>query len=80
MFGGGEAAHLSTVEDTARYLGLTVPELEAEISAGHLPIVPAHQAPLIHEADLEAFMARAPRRLPRWRRVLRRRGKLFRPN
>lgn len=51
-----EPAHLSTVEATAQYLGMTETELAVEIAEGRLLVVPPSDETLIHEADLEAFM------------------------
>ena len=52
-------ASLSTIPDTARYLGLSTEELEAVIDRGELPIVKPTHEPLIHEADLEAWLRRS---------------------
>jgi hypothetical protein len=62
-------AYLSTIPDTAKYLGMTEVELQAEIDLGRLPVVPQSDQELIHDADLEDYLegrsprvARAPRR------------------
>jgi len=52
-------AHLYTIPDTARVLGLSTEELEGVIDKGDLPVVPASEGILIHESDFEAWLRRS---------------------
>jgi hypothetical protein len=54
-----QTASLSTIPDTASFLGLSVEELQKVIDRGSLPIVLPSTEPLIHEADLEAWLRRS---------------------
>lgn len=59
-------AFLSTIPDTAKYLGISEAELWAEIDRGRLPVIPPSDQMLIHDADLEDYLeTRPPRATPR---------------
>lgn len=56
---------VSSIEATAEYLGLTTEELQSVIDAGRLRVVRPHTEPMIHEADLEAYMRESLKQGPK---------------
>lgn len=58
------AASVSTIPDTAAYLGMSTSELTTLIDHGELAVVHPHGQPMIHEADLEDFIGRGIRHRP----------------